>query len=306
MKNKTLSLRLFSSFTIHMNKSNPFIERLALGTVQFGLDYGISNNSGQTSNIEIKKILMRSRELGLDMLDTANGYGESEKIIGENNSRDFKIISKFPGSVRSSNDIKNSLKRSLSDLKIESLYGFLAHEASILLDYSYLWSVLQDFKDAGMVKKIGYSLYFPDQLSRLLEAGYIPDIVQVPYSFVDRRFEKYFAQLKQLGCEIHVRSVFLQGLFFIKPESLADFFEPVKPLLIAIRSHFSDNNQIASFLMNFALSSSNIDKIVFGVNTEKQLNENLHNIGNKFSPFTFDEIQIPENILMPNKWPKEL
>jgi aryl-alcohol dehydrogenase-like predicted oxidoreductase len=287
-----------------MNRYDAFIDRLALGTVQFGLDYGISNTGGQTSSSEVKKILSRSLQVGLNMLDTASGYGESEKLIGENNPEHFKIISKFPASVKSSDDIKNSLKTSLSDLNETSLYGYLAHEAQNLINYPHLWPILQEFKAAGTVKKIGYSLYLPEQLSSLLDAGYIPDIVQLPYNFADRRFEKYFGRLKQLGCEIHVRSVFLQGLFFVDPANLTNFFEPVKPLLLAIRRHFSGNKQIAAFLMNFCLSAPDVDKIIFGVNTEMQFRENINNIYTKFTPFTFEDIQIPQDILMPNKWPK--
>ncbi|MBC7757325.1 MAG: aldo/keto reductase, partial [Phormidesmis sp. FL-bin-119] len=112
-----------------MNNSISSSERYILGTVQFGLNYGISNDKGQTTKMEIGNILSKSLQFGVDMLDTASAYGESEKSIGKHISRSFKIISKFPGSVKCSDDIKASLNESLLNLNVESLYGYLAHDA---------------------------------------------------------------------------------------------------------------------------------------------------------------------------------
>lgn len=279
------------------------VEKLALGTVQFGLNYGISNATGQTDREEIMNILAAASQMGVNMLDTASVYGESEKLIGEIDSHSFKIVSKFPA-VANSLDLITCLKDSLSKLKVNSLYGYLAHDADTLLRNPTIWLDLQELKNEEIVSKIGYSLYQPQQLADLLNAGCKPDIVQIPYSFADRRFEKQFNELKDIGCEIHVRSVFLQGLFFLIPADLGRFFDPAKPMLQALRNHFNSNNQIASFLLNFAIAQPQIDKIVFGVNTATQFMQNVKDIDIEYLPFDFEDVEIPEDILLPYKWPK--
>jgi len=278
--------------------------RLAIGTVQFGLNYGISNVSGKTDNGEVFKILNTALKYGIHTLDTASAYGDSELVIGAISLKEFDIVSKFPSTVTTSNDLRMALQQSLQNLKTPSLYGYLAHDADRLLQYPELWQTLLELRNEKLIQKIGYSLYLPSQLEQLLALNYIPDIVQVPYSFIDRRFEKDFKHLKSIGCEIHVRSAFLQGLFFLNPDSLHSFFEPIKPLLLQFHQNFSHTNQIASFLMNFVLSNAEVDKLVFGVNTEVQLIENISNLQLKTDTVNihWDE-QVSDDILMPNKWP---
>jgi aryl-alcohol dehydrogenase-like predicted oxidoreductase len=280
------------------------LSRLALGTVQFGLDYGISNTNGKTNAEEVKEILRSASEAGIDTLDTAAGYGDCEKIIGNCNSQQFKIVSKFSGTVHSAEELSQSLEQSLVNLKRASLYGYLAHDADTLLKQPDLWQSLLDMKHKGSIKKIGYSLYLPEQLEQLLAIDCIPGIVQVPYNFIDRRFEKYFEQLKSLGCEIHARSAFLQGLFFLEPAVLSSFFKPVQSLLVELKQQFKSNNELAGFLMSFVLKNNSIDKLVFGINTTAQLLENINNLQlNTASVMINWHADIPEEILMPNKWP---
>lgn len=288
-----------------MNILSPNLSRLALGTVQFGLDYGINNTIGKTNDEEVKKILDAALKTGINTLDTAISYGDSEKIIGNYDSQAFDIISKFPASVQSAEALKASFELSLLNLKTSFLYGYLAHDADMLLKYPGLWPLLQELKNKGLIKKIGFSLYRPQELEQLLAMNYIPGIVQVPYNFIDRRFEKYFLQLKSLGCEIHVRSAFLQGLFFFAPDKLSSFFDPIKPLLLQLRQLFPGNKQVTAFLMKFVLNNNSVDKLVFGINTKAQFQENIESLQldiEKINPEW--HVNLPEEILMPDKWPK--
>lgn len=287
-----------------MNSINNRISRLALGTVQFGLEYGISNKNGRTSLNEVRDILQIAFQSGIDTLDTASSYGDSETAIGASKRAKFNIVSKFPASINSDAELSNSLATSLANTKSDCLYGYMAHDADALIKNKTLWQSMKQFRDAGKVQKIGYSLYTPLQLEALYEMGLVPDIVQVPYNFLDRRFEIFFDQLKSDGCEIHVRSVFLQGLFFLGPKELGEFFKPIKPLLGLLQEHFSDNKTTAAFLINFVLSNPLVDKLVFGVNTTLQLQENIDALSKEteYPNIQYDS-NIPEEILMPNKWP---
>lgn len=287
-----------------MESSNIF-SRLALGTVQFGMDYGISNTSGKTNIEEVKQILKIAREAGIHTLDTAASYGYSEKIIGDYGEDNFDIISKFPNSVTTPLELATHLEQSLMNLKNDHLYGYLSHDAATILTCPDIWDTLLRLKDKGVVKKIGYSLYLPEQLNQLLSAGFVPDIVQVPYNFIDRRFEKYFEQLQTLGCEIHTRSVFLQGLFFLNPAKLNEFFKPIRSLMVELRQNIDNDNELANFLMSFVLSNERINKLIFGVNTSKQLLENIGGFQlSKINIAINWDLDVAEDILMPNKWPK--
>jgi aryl-alcohol dehydrogenase-like predicted oxidoreductase len=164
---------------------------------------------------------------------------------------------------------------------------------------------MKQLKEEGSVSKIGYSLYLPLQLEKLLEAGFIPDLVQVPFNFLDRRFEKYFAVLSSMGCEIHIRSAFLQGLFFLNPDQLSSFFTPVKSILLELQSAFPNKSNLAGYLMNFVLNNRDIGKLVFGVNTHDQLLQNVNSLKHGISEGRYSwKEDLPEDILRPDKWPQ--
>ena len=201
-------------------------EKVGLGTVQFGLPYGISNKAGQTDSIEVTKILKTAKTYKIQVLDSASAYGNSEDVLGQNDLSSFKMVSKFmPDSME---DISNQLETSLEKLGIQKLHGYLAHRPLNILENPAQWDKLLEFKSKSKVDKIGFSLNEPMELEQLIDKGYIPDLIQVPYNYFDRRFEPYIKDLKKEGCEIHTRSAFLQGLFFMNPNRLDDFFEEVK------------------------------------------------------------------------------
>lgn len=273
-------------------------EKLGLGTVQFGLPYGISNKNGQTSLQEVYKILNTARSYKLDILDSASAYGNSESVIGKSDLSSFKIVSKFmpPAKVDS---ISTQLHTSLSNLRVESLFGYLAHRPLDILNHPQQWDELSKFKQYGKVKKIGFSLNKPEELEKLLEKGFFPDLVQVPYNYFDRRFEDIILNIKAKGCEIHTRSAFLQGLFFVKPENLNQFFDEVKPII----SQLQQNNNLNGKLLKFVLKKPYIDKVIIGVENERQLVDNIIDLESKLD---LPELQseITDNILIPAKWPK--
>lgn len=276
--------------------------KLALGTVQFGLDYGISNTGGRTAADEVTRIIAFAEKQGIGTLDTAHAYGDSERILGEQNLQNWKIISKFPAVAgRSLNTI---FDESLNRLHVDQLYGYLAHNATLLLENPKLWTDLQKLKTDGKVQKIGYSLYSPAELDRLMQLGMVPDLVQIPFNILDTRFEDRLSALKANGVEIHSRSSFLQGLFFINPKKLPASFDPVVPYLQDLHHQFPNPAERAALLLNFCVSRKNIDKVVIGVNTAEQLQSNLRSFDSTTEiPFPERE-NINENILNPSKWPK--
>ena len=273
-------------------------EKLGLGTVQFGLQYGISNKAGQTTSEEVSKILDTAKAYKLEVLDSASAYGNSEYVLGQNDLSSFKMISKFIPSKDESISIQ--LDGSLKSLGLKSLYGYLAHRPGEILKDTGQWEELQNFKEQAKVQKIGFSLNEPRELEQLLDKDFFPDLVQVPFNYFDRRFETSIKELKNKGCEIHTRSAFLQGLFFMDPQLLDGFFDEVKPLI----TNLQDEKPLNGALLKFVLEKSYIDKVIIGVENERQLVQNIESL-EEASSLPDLENKISTNLLIPSLWPKK-
>lgn len=273
-------------------------EKLGLGTVQFGLNYGISNTGGQTPQEEVSRILAVALQNNITVLDTASAYGNAEAVLGETGVSGFKVVSKFM-TPPEGESIASQLEASLKKLGSKTLYGYLAHRPEELLVKPQLWEELESFKENGLVRKTGFSLNRPEELEALLDKDMVPDLIQVPYNYLDNRFETLMKQLHDKGCEIHTRSAFLQGLFFKDTEALPVFFDPAKPILTELQSE----NLLSGRLLNYVLEKPFIDKVIIGVENAQQLEHNLKEIQSAAS-LQRNEVNLPENIIIPATWPK--
>jgi len=191
--------------------------RVALGTVQFGFPYGVANQSGQVTRSEAKVMLDLAAASGIDTLDTAIAYGDSEACLGEVGIGGFNIITKLPAVPENCDDIvgwvHGQIAASLERLRVASVYGVLLHRPDQLLrrDGEVLFRALQSLKDNGQAQKIGVSINAPRELEELT-AQYRFDLVQAPFSLIDRRLQTtgWLQRLKEAGMEIHTRSAFVQ------------------------------------------------------------------------------------------------
>jgi aryl-alcohol dehydrogenase-like predicted oxidoreductase len=273
--------------------------KLGIGSVQFGTSYGISNRNGQTSEEEVKRILNVASLNQIKLIDTAVAYGNAEQVLGKCDISDFEVVSKFmPPGI--GNSLEQQLNQSLEKLNLSFLYGYLAHRPMSLVDSPQLWEQLLSLKRNGLIKKIGYSLNEPVELELLLRSGFFPDIIQVPFNIFDRRFEGLLTDLVRSGCEVHSRSVFLQGLFFMPPDQLSSFFDSVKALIVKLQT---STTNLAGDLLKFVLDKPFIHRVIIGVNDSKQLESNLNAINESSDLFNIIE-SISENILIPSRWPK--
>ena len=243
-----------------------------MGTVQWGLDYGISNTNGIPTDAELDAIVRLATQNNIDLFDTASQYGNAEVRLGNYTTKISSIVSKFSSVNQSS--LENEILGSLERLNVEQLYGYLFHSPKDLISTPLLWDQMQNLKVREKVKKIGYSLYSPEELELFLDKNWIPDIVQLPYSLLDRKFEPYFEQLKSLGTEIHIRSVFLQGLYFKSTETLSSTFNDLKSALIELAEIAREFGlTTVELALNFVLKNENIDYAVIGVEQSNQLKE---------------------------------
>ncbi len=274
-------------------------QKIGLGTVQFGTRYGISNKSGKTEPEEVARILNIASKHHIRILDTASAYGDAEIVLGMNDLSRFSVVSKFM-TPKDAGALHQQLQNTLSDLNIESLYGYLAHRPLHLLENQYLWDELQKYREKNIIKKIGFSLNRPQELVQLLNAGITPDMVQVPYNYFDRRFEESIKILREINCEIHARSAFLQGLFFKKREELSLFFNDVKPLIDSLHQNV---RHLPASLLAFVMKHPLIDHVIIGVENSRQLVENLTMLVHA-EPLPELDITLSEKILMPSNWPE--
>jgi aryl-alcohol dehydrogenase-like predicted oxidoreductase len=278
--------------------------KIALGTVQFGLNYGISNDSGQTSKAEVKKILEEAAKHGVKIIDTARVYGSSEEILGHSGVNQFDVVTKLDPADLQINGVKEQVRNSLKRLNITKLYGVLFHNAESALASPEEVNTLQKLKEKGLVKKTGYSLYTPEELNKLLNKYPLPDLIQVPFNLLDKRFESQLVKLHDEGVEIHTRSTFLQGLFFVNPDTLGSFFNPVKSFIAALQKEFTSQQELADYLLQGVLKFGFIDKVVIGVNTACQLHENISGLLSTRTQIHIDIPTVNDSILMPNLWPR--
>jgi aryl-alcohol dehydrogenase-like predicted oxidoreductase len=254
------------------------MNKIALGTAQFGMDYGINNSRGKVPKEEVFEILNKVLQFGVDTLDTAYSYGESEAVVGDfigKYKKSFKVVSKLPKC--DAQDVESIVDASLKKLNASMFYGYLIHNFQHYLDNPEILDVLERLKSEGKIQHIGFSLYFPRELDYILENKIQVDMIQVPYSIFDQRFERYFAKLKNRDVEIHIRSVFLQGLVFKKPEDLNRHFAEIKEKVASLNSMAMKMNiPIVGLCFNFAALNRYVDKVIVGVDGIENLKEIVH------------------------------
>ena len=253
--------------------------KLALGTVQFGQRYGVANKVGQVPAAEAKAILEYAASNGIGMLDTAIGYGDSEQRLGEIGIRDWQVVSKIPAVPGGCGDIRDwvikSVQGSLQRLGIRKLYAVLLHKPQQLLgvDGGQIYAGLQQLKESGLVQKIGVSIYDPAELDELFR-GYEFDVVQAPFNLLDRRLidSGWMSRLATKGTELHVRSIFLQGLLLMPPGERPAKFN-------RWQVHWSAYNEWLrsceltplQACLRYSLSFSEVARVIVGVETTGQL-----------------------------------
>lgn len=285
------------------------VDKLVLGTVQMGISgYGINSQSEGLSLSDSKEILKQAKALNIGFLDTAAAYGTAEEVIGEYNSHagqdQFNIITKFSSKY----DWQTSLTRSLHNLKLERLHGLMFHSYK---DYCNSGSRIDEILSVGknkFFKQLGVSVYDNEELELVMTDDRI-DFIQAPFNLLDNELQRahIFNSCRKLGKEIHTRSVYLQGLFFMNEASA----EPrLKPLLQKLRTAKDQLDRlginIGSLALNYALSKPYIDKVLVGVDSLHHLNQSISWLEDKIPYRLFEQIdQIAvedRDFLNPSKW----
>ncbi len=286
--------------------------RLAIGSAQFGLCYGVSNSAGKTTPAEVLRILNVANAAGVDTIDTAIAYGDSEAILGQVGLTRWRVISKLPGIGIGQQSVEEwvvqSVRGSVERLRIDRLHGLLLHRPGDLAG-SYGEDLLRGLlrlKREGLVEKIGVSVYGPDEIDCVMNQ-FLPDLVQIPFSPVDQRAlgSGLFSQLQRDGVEVHVRSIFLQGLLLMPPEARPSFFRRWDGIWRLWSRWLAENNlSPLQACLRFALQQSGISRVVVGVENVQQFQEILAASEGDLPVFPRGLQCADEELVNPSLWQK--
>lgn len=296
---------------------------LCLGTVQFGLKYGIANKLGKPTRDTSLEILHQAYELGIREFDTANAYGDAEEIMGcffnqYGIRNEVSITSKLrPNCVEESSEcnisdlVELECQGSLKRMGIDVLDHYLFHTPGYIY-HDKIMDAMVRLKKNGLVKKIGVSIYDMKDGEEAMKISEI-DTIQLPVSVFDQRSLEtdFFARAKKSGKIVNGRSAFLQGLFFMPkneiPMNLIATIEKIEELEeICDRNHFT----MQELLLRFVISAKHMNSIVFGVDTLEQLKEDIEI--SKKGPLPTEIVtqiratfnQMDESIIIPSLWAK--
>ena len=288
--------------------------RIMLGTVQFGLKYGINNSAGQPSPDTVRRILRVAADGGINVLDTARNYGDSEEVLGmalkaEGLEKEFYIISKvklFPENITEQEVpawITASVTQSLRYLKRDKLDGLLLHNEKDLPFYDHMNMALENNWSHAVGASLDSVAGSPaEYTNKLLMA-------QVPGNILDRRFFETARRIKARGGKVFCRSVYLQGLLFKNPADLQEKFAPLLDVRRKLEKLSAEAGiPPAELYFRFLLSQDMFDCILSGVDTVEQMQENIR-IAQKgaLSSDLLEAIEkidpaLPEKYVRPSSW----
>lgn len=254
------------------------VRKIVLGTVQLGMPYGINNSYGKPSKHEAFKILDTAFSNGIILLDSADVYGESLQIIGDYHratGNKFELVNKFKLD-NCYQSLTDKLQNCLDVTGLSQLYSYMYHSYDDYIS-GKVSTELDRIKELGLIKKIGVSLYSLEELKVVAGDSKI-NLIQLPANIFDLNQEKVdlLIKAKANGKEIHVRSVFFQGMFFRDPETLTGNIKRLKPYLLALRELVSRQGvDLKKMALNHILQKEYIDSVVLGVDNSLHLQENL-------------------------------
>lgn len=284
--------------------------KMILGTAQFGTPYGISNRIGQVGKEDVALMLAVAQDYGFSGLDTAAAYGDSEHVLGEiPESQYYDIYTKLPKLLKSDFNLwKAIFNQSLEKLKRPYINGLFLHDADDLCgeNQENVYSFLCDLKEKKLTNKIGVSVYSVDQLNHIID-NYDIDLVQLPLNIFDQRFVRnnFLKKLKEKDIEIHVRSVFLQGLLLMSVGDVPRFLKSAIAKLTQL-DHFCHLHKMSrlSAVLQYIYEQKEVDAIVLGMTSLQELIQisdsipQLPYLTMDWRGFSIDD----ESIIIPKNW----
>lgn len=261
------------------------IDRIILGTVQLGLEYGIANTSGKPDQHEADRIIRTAWQKGISFFDTALGYGDSESVLGtalknEADPSRAHVITKLPVNLDSPGGLLDNVEGSIQRLKISKLYCLMLHrEEHLSLLHGAVGRILRGIQESSRTEHIGVSVYTPEGALQALRNELV-SVVQIPTSLFDRRFVNagVVDAAIESGKELHVRSVFLQGVLAMNPDTLPEYLGAMKPALVSLQKVCARFGcQPLEAALCWVLKKLPTCRVIFGAETAHQVAQNASN-----------------------------
>ena len=290
-------------------KNNSFVNKLGIGTLQFGQNYGVANKTGKLKSLDILKIKKLAQKNNINTIDTAEVYGDSEKRLGKLGFSKFNLVSKLPVSEPSKNRFKwvlTNLKSSFKKLKIKEIYGMHIHNTKYLLDKKgdQIYKGMSYAKEKGLIKKIGVSIYTVEELKKII-SKYKIDLVLLPFNIFDQRLLKsnILKELKNRNIEIHARTSFLQGLLLMEMRNIPKKFSKYKKLFKNFYK-ICRNKKMTKYevCLKYVLSNNYIDKVIVGIDSANQFKKLINSAGYIEIPKKSVDASKEINLINPAKW----
>ena len=283
---------------------------LALGTANFGLPYGVSNESGQISADSVADILQFAMQVGISCLDTAIAYGDSQKVLGSIGLRDWRVISKISSLEPDCKDISGYVGRQIEkmfeDLQVKSIDTVLVHNAQDLIGQNgdQIFLELQKIMQNSLINKIGVSIYNPGDIATI-SSRYPVDVVQAPLNILDNRIESsgWLWQLSELEVEVHARSIFLQGLLVSRQLQKTALFKQWCETFKRWNdfSDASGRSDLAN-CVGHVKSFDQVSQIVVGVDSATQLCEIVDAFSSPAQKVDGLEFEVDQKLIDPSMW----
>lgn len=293
---------------------------LCLGTVQFGMDYGIFNQKKPSLESSLACIDYAVNN-GVKAIDTATAYGDAEKIVGEyikansNKRKELFISTKFLPNllddVSSKNYveiIRDNLQKSLKTLYTDYVDAYLLHSARYAFNDEILYA-LSKMEQEGLAKKVGVSVYEPNEALACLKSPYV-NFMQLPYSILDHRMKEsgVFNSSLTGKCEIHSRTAFVKGLVKLKCDEVPKYLVKAKPVLAHLDKLCKETGYSAIELaINYVKRENAISHLVIGIRNLQQLKEDIKIFNSTIDKDVFALIDkefsdVEADIVIPSLW----
>ncbi|HEY7900936.1 MAG TPA: aldo/keto reductase [Caulobacteraceae bacterium] len=259
-------------------RPSPLIAKLGLGVAQFGLD-GAAPVKGRPAEAEVREILSIAGRAGVSVLDTGAASMHGEAILGAVMPRPapFKITVKAARGDRGPDFVEQEARASLARLGLVRADAIMVQAAGDLFTPygKALWQRLQDMRNAGLFEKVGISAYASDDPEGLAKR-FGPDLIQAPASLLDQRLlvDGTLANIRRMGVEVHLRSIFLNGLLFLPPDRAPSHLPAttVSRLARARRLIAEGRSDPLQAALAFALSRPEADAVIVGAATAAEVN----------------------------------
>lgn len=287
------------------------IPKIAIGTAQYGMKYGVANKIGKIQDQEMRNILDFAIKNGINTIDTAMGYGDCESKLGELGVKNFNLITKITNLSDFGKNTEDfalkSLRSSIENLKVDNVNSLLLHNPNDLISKNkeIIYNSIQRCKKEGLCRKVGISCYDVEQVSNIIQ-NFDIDIIQFPLNIFNTKLidSGLIKILKKKNIEIHVRSVFLQGLLLMEKTEINSYFYRWEEIFNVWEEWLRITNisKLQACLL-FVFGIKEVDKIILGIDSLLHLQQILDILKNnhaEINPFALSSID--EDLINPSKW----